>query len=64
MLYALVGMQKFGGGDAKVIDEHPLAGVPVGTVNELPDDVVSATTQATVVGSFAPDQFRSDNRVF
>jgi hypothetical protein len=60
LLYALVGMQKFGSGDAKVIGEHPLTGVPVGTVNELPQ----ADNQATVVGSFAPEQFRGDNRVF
>jgi DNA-directed RNA polymerase subunit RPC12/RpoP len=60
LLYALVGMQKFGGGDAKVMGENPLTGVPVGTINEMPE----ADNQAVVVGSFAPEQFRDDNRVF
>lgn len=61
LLYALVGMQKYGSGEAKVIGEHPLTGVPVGTINELPS---GNDNQATIVGSFAPEQFSSDNRVF
>ena len=59
LLYAIVGLQRYGGENAKVVGDHPLAKLKVGTINEnlVPSD------QNTVVGSFAPKQFSKDRRV-
>lgn len=59
LLYAMVGLSRFGKQAATVMGENPLTGVPTGYESKLPP----AQNQATVVGSFAPDQFNSDNRV-
>lgn len=57
LLYAIVGFQRFGGGEpAKVVGEHPLAGLKQG-------NIVTPSPEATVVGSFAPSDFDRSNRV-
>lgn len=60
LLYAIVGLQRYGGEAAKIVGEHPLRGLKVGTVNEnlVQDD------QQRVIGSFAPQQFKSDKVVW
>jgi len=59
LLYAMVGLSRFGKQAATVIGEHPLTGVPTGYAGKLP----AAENQAKVVGSFAPAQFSGDNTV-
>lgn len=54
LLYAIVGLQRFGGGEqAKIVGEHPFRGIPSGTM----------ATPQKVVGTFAPGDFNKDNLV-
>ena len=50
LLYALVGMQRFGQENAKIVGEHSLAGIPSGTINDP-------------VAGFSPKQFSAENIV-
>ena len=60
LLYAIVGLQRYGGEAAKIVGSHPLAGLKVGTVNEN----LVQNDQQQVVGTFAPQQFKSDKIVW
>lgn len=57
LLYAIVGLQRFGGGEqAKVIGENALEGLPVGKI--APAQVIHS-----IVEDYAPDAFAKENRV-
>lgn len=56
LLYAVVGLQRYGTEMAKVVGEHALAGLPKG-------NMVTQAPEATIVGSFAPQAFDKENRV-
>lgn len=57
LLYAVVGLQRFGGGEpAKVLQGHALEGIPKGTIAKPAQEV-------SIVGSFSPADFGGDNRV-
>jgi len=51
-LYAMVGMQRFGGGEAKVVGDNVYTGMQSGRI-----------VQAPVINSFAPDAFTKENQV-
>jgi len=51
-LYAMVGMQRFGGGEAKVLGDNVYTGMQSGRIVE-----------AQVINSFAPGSFTKDNQV-
>lgn len=59
LLYAIVGLQRYGGGEAKVVGDNPVDMLKAGMVAK----VGTADNQAQIVGSFAPGQFRGENRV-
>jgi len=59
LLYAIVGLQRYGGEKAKVVGDNPLDLLKAGMMAK----VGTADNQAQVVGSFAPGQFHRDNRV-
>ena len=59
LLYAIVGLQRYGGEKAKVISDNPVDALKAGMVAK----VGTAENQAQVVGSFAPGQFSKGNRV-
>lgn len=56
LLYAIVGLQRYGSELAKVVGDHPLAGLPRGTI-------ATPATEVSIVGSFAPQDFAGGNRV-
>lgn len=51
LLYAMVGLQRYGRGNAKIVGDHPLAGIPRGVAGP------------ETVGNFAPTDFAPENRV-
>jgi hypothetical protein len=55
LLYALVGMQKFGAGEATIVGEHPLVNLPKGQIVAAP---------AIPVLTFGAGDFTNENRVF
>lgn len=59
LLYAMVGLQRYGGEKAKILSDNPVDRLKAGMVAQ----VGTADNQAQVVGSFAPGQFAKDNRV-
>lgn len=59
LLYAIVGLQRYGGGEAKIVGDNPVDMLKTGMVTKLG----TASNQAQLVGSFAPEQFRKENRV-
>ena len=60
LLYAIVGLQRYGGEKAKVITDDPVTNNRTGMMAK----VGTAENQAQVVGAFAPGQFHKGNRVF
>jgi hypothetical protein len=52
LLYAMVGMQRFGGGEAKVLGDNVYTGMQSGRIVE-----------AEVINSFAPGSFSKENHV-
>ncbi len=57
LLYAIVGLQRYGGEAAKIIGDSALAGVKTGIVAE-------SVPGSVIVGSLSPADVRSENRVF
>lgn len=57
LLYAIVGMQRYGGEAAKIVGESALEGIPTGRI-------VNAEATPQVVATLGPGDFRVDNRVF
>ena len=60
LLYAIVGLQRYGGEKAQVVSDNPVDSLKSGMVAK----VGKAENQAQVVGTFAPGQFHHSNRVF
>lgn len=62
LLYALVGLQRFGGEPAKIVDQGALYGLPraMPMATQVP---VTPQDAATIIGGFAPSDFNSENRV-
>jgi hypothetical protein len=56
LLYAIVGMQRFGQGEAKVVGDNVLAGIPQG-------QIAQPATEEPVVAGYGADAFASENRV-
>lgn len=57
LLYALIGLQRFGGGEmAQIVGEQALSGLPRGSIATPAQD-------ATIIGGFAPSDFDRSNRV-
>lgn len=56
LLYAMVGLQRWGSEPAKIVGDHPLAGLARGMV-------VKPASEVSIVGGFAPSDFNSENRV-
>lgn len=56
LLYAIVGLQRYSGEQATIVGDHALAGIPKGTM-------AKPANEASIVGSYAPTDFASDNRV-
>lgn len=56
LLYAIVGLQRYGGGEAKIVEASALAGLPKGTI-------AKPATEVSIVGSFSPSDFSGENRV-
>lgn len=52
LLYAMVGMQRFGGAEATVVGDNALDGIPVGKMASAPE-----------INSFAPGAFANGNHV-
>ena len=50
LLYAIVGLQRYGGEMAKIVGEDPLAGLPTGKI-------VTPQGEASIVGEYAPGAF-------
>lgn len=57
LLYATVGLQRFSSVPAVVVGEHPLAGLPRGTI-------ATPANPVSIVGSYAPQDFNSENKVW
>lgn len=56
LLYAMVGLQRYGGEQAKIIGESAWAGVPSGPI-------VTPQGELTVVGAISPQDIRGDRRM-
>jgi len=56
LLYAIVGMQRFGGDPAQIVGQSALEGIPRGVI-------ATPQPEATIVGGFAPGDFNSETRV-
>lgn len=56
-LYAIIGMQRYGGEKATVVGDSALAGLPVGKIAQTQNDEV-------VVAGVGPEAFAQGNRVF
>lgn len=58
LLYAIVGLQRYGGDPAKIVDQNNIfQGVK-------PAQVVQPPKEASIIGSIPAGEFSSDNRVF
>lgn len=57
LLYATVGLKRYGGEPAKVVGEHALAGIPRGQIATIGDD-------ARVLSGIAAQDFSMENRVW
>lgn len=57
LLYAIVGLQRYGGEPAKIVADSALSGLPVGRVAQV-------AKEETIVAAVSPADFRSENRVF
>lgn len=57
LLYAIVGLQKYGGDPATVVGDSALADIPKGQVAQV-------SPEQTIVAAVGPEAFRGDNRVF
>lgn len=57
LLYAIVGLQRYGGEAAKIMGDPALAGLPVGRIAEVGPEL-------TVVGAISPADVVGSNRVF
>ncbi len=57
LLYAIIGLQRFGGDPAKIVGDSVLAGLPQGRVAQI-------GPEQTIVGHISPGEIRSENRVF
>lgn len=57
LLYAIVGLQRFGGEAAKIVGDSVTAGLPVGRI-------ASPGPELTIVGSISPTDVVGSNRVF
>lgn len=57
LLYAIVGLQRYGGDPAKIVGDSALAGLPVGKI-------ATPGPKETIVAGVGPEDFHVDNRVF
>lgn len=57
LLYAMIGMQRYGGDPAKVLGENVWEGTKTGRIAQV-------SPEQTIVGSISPEDLRSENRVF
>lgn len=57
LLYAMVGMQRYGGDAARIVGESALEGIPRG-------QVVTPQKEASIIGSIPAGEFSSENRVW
>lgn len=57
LLYAIIGMQRYGGEPAKILGNGMFDGIPRGTVATL-------SPELAIVGSISPQDVRGENRIF
>lgn len=57
LLYAIVGLQRWGGDAAKIVSDNGLGDIPKGRI-------ATPGPEATIVGSISPGDIRSENKVW